>query len=121
MPSIARDTSLKLLPDIAERIPARIEQVNLPFSAYVAVLIWNQAQAPQPIKQEEDSPHLARVNVPCSFRKTIAPLLARIAANADMSENAIAEALIARDLRSPENGLTILPARGRAKFRLPPV
>jgi len=120
VPSLARDTSLKLLPDIASRVPARVAQLNLTVSTYVAVLIWNYAQAPWTIEREPDSTQLARVAVPCYFRQAVAPALKRIAAETKMSANAVAEALIAHDLRSAENGLTILPARGKTKPKLPP-
>lgn len=120
MPSLARDTSLKLLPDIASRVPARVAQLNLTVSNYVAILIWNHTQAPRALEREPDSPQLARVAVPCYFRQAVAPALKRIASETGMSANAVAETLIAHDLRSEEIGLTILPARGRSKPKLPP-
>jgi len=118
--SPARQTSLKLLTDIAQRVRPRAEQLNLNVSTYVAILIWNQAQSPRALTRESDSPVLARVNVPCNLRRAVAPLLKNIAGAAGMSENAIAEALIARDLRSEQASLTILPSRYRVKYRLPP-
>lgn len=96
----ARDTSFKLLPDIASQVPARAAQLNLTIAAYVSILIWNQMQRPNSLEAEPDSPQLARVNLKCYMRRGVAPLLRHIAKSARMTENAAAEALIARDLRS---------------------
>lgn len=93
-------------------MPTRAARLNLAVSAYVAILVWNQAQDPVALNAEPDSSQLARVNVPCYIRRSVAPLLRRIASVAKLSENAAAEALIARDQRSGKAALTILPARG---------
>lgn len=109
--SAARDTSLKLLPDLAKQVKPRADRLNLTVSNYVAVLIWNQHVAPVALSGVKDSARTVRVNVPCYFRRAIAPLLRRVASDADLSANAAAEALIERDLRKPDAPLTILPRR----------
>lgn len=93
-------------------MPERAARFNLTVSAYVAILVWNQSQDPVDLAGEPDSAQLARVNVPCYIRRSVAPLLRHIANAANLSENAAAEALIARDLRNGKQALTILPARG---------
>lgn len=103
MPSLARDTSFKLLPRIASQVAPRAAALNLTIAAYVSVLIWNQAQRPAVLCAEPDSTQLARVNLKCYLRRAVAPLLTQIAKQARMSENAVAEALIARDLRTGGN------------------
>jgi len=118
VPAAARDSSLKLLPAIASQVQPRAAQLNLTISTYVAILVWNQVQAPAPIAPEPASPQLARVNVKCYMRRGVAPLLARIAKESRLSANAAAEALIARDLRAAEARLTIFPARGTTKPRV---
>lgn len=110
MPSSARGTPLKLLPHLAQHAAVRAVQLNLPLSGYVAILIWNQAQSPQPLHVEADSPTRVRVNVPCYMRRSVAPLARMVARSAHLSINAAAEALIARDLRIGGN-LTILSAK----------
>lgn len=92
----------------------RAAQLNLTTAAYVSILIWNHAQSPMPLEAEPDSPQLVRVNLKCYLRRSIAPLLKRIAAEVKLSENAAAEALIARDLRAGKSALTILPASNTA-------
>jgi hypothetical protein len=118
VPAASRDTSLKLLPDIASRVSARAEQFNQGVSGYVGILIWNQVQAPSPLTAEPDSASMARVNVPCHFSRKVAPLLAQVAGASGLSENAAAEALIARDLRSGSNVLHILAKRGSTVVRI---
>lgn len=108
MATTARDTSLKLRPDLAIKVAPRAARFNLTVSAYVGILVWNQAQRPFPLAVEPGSKKLARVNVPCYLRCAIAPLLKRIASEYSLSENAAAEALIARDLASGEATLAIL-------------
>lgn len=92
-------------------------QLNQSVSGYVGLLIWNYSQSPHRLVAEKDS-ELARVDLPCSFRKAVAPLLAQIAKDTGLSENAAAEALIAEDLRTNSLTLTILPARGSRKISL---
>ena len=111
MPHLSRNTSLKLRPDLAADLPARVAQLNLTLSSYAAILVWNQIQAPVDLVAVKDSPQLARVNVPCYFRRSVAPLLRKAAAAAKLSENAIAEALIARDLEAGGKPLIIIPAQ----------
>ena len=108
MPTPARNTSLKLRTDIATQAPRRAASLNLTFSAYVAILVWNQVQAPKPLEAEADSPRSVRVNVPCYLRREVAPLLRSVASSSKLSENAAAESLIARDLRTGGPSLTIL-------------
>lgn len=80
-------------------------------SSYVAVLIWNQSVAPVAITAVDEPKRTVRVAVPCYFRRAIAPIFKRIAKDAKLSENAMGEALIERDLRSPTAPLQILLRR----------
>jgi len=116
--SSARDSSLKLLPQIAVKTPLRAAQLNLTVSGYVAALVWNQAQAPSRLRREPDSKKFARQRVGCYLRRQVGSLAARLASAAGLSLKAFIEALIARDLRSPESNLTLLPRRGSTKSRL---
>jgi len=109
VPTPARRTPLKLLPKIAEKVPARAAQLNLSVSGYIAILLWNQKQAPAVLAVEPDSPRMIRVNVGISWRKGLRVLTQQVAKDAGLSANALAEALIARDLRSGQTSLTILP------------
>ncbi len=111
-------SSLKLLPALAKLAPARAAQLNLSFSGYVAALVWNQSQAPAPLQAEPASAREVRVHVRCSWRRGLRPLVRQIARDSGLSANAAVEALIARDLRSADLALTILPARGSRKPRL---
>jgi hypothetical protein len=106
------------LPLIAANISARIAQLNLTASGYVSILFWNQQQAPVRLQAEPDSPQMIRVNLGISWRKGLRSSARRLARESGLSVNALAEALIARDLRSPESPLVILPARGTTKPRL---
>lgn len=108
---------IRVLPNIAQDVPLRAAQLNLPASMYVAILIWNQVQAPVPLVVEPDSAQVSRVNLGISWRRGLRPLVAKIARAAGLSANAAVEALIARDLRAAESALTILPARGSKKPR----
>lgn len=76
----------------------RAAQLNLTVAAYVSILIWNQSRRPVPLDAEADSSQLARVNLKCYMRRGVAPLLKQLARAAGLTENAAAEALIARDL-----------------------
>jgi hypothetical protein len=88
-------------------------------STYAALLIWNYVQAPaRDLKAEPDSAQFARVHVPFTVRRKVWLLAMPLIASSKLSANAFVEALIARDLRSGEAGLTILPARGGARPRL---
>lgn len=110
MPGAARNTSLKLLPDIASKVKPRAAELSLPVSTYVGILISNQIASPVRLEAEPDG-NLGRVAVHCSFGIKIAPKLAQIAREASLSENAAAEALIARDQRSGVRTLLILPGK----------
>lgn len=114
-----RSTPLKLLPKIAERAEKRVQQLNQTHAGYVGILLWNYAQAPTPIDAERDAPDMVRVNFGMYWRGNLQALLVKMAKDAGLSTNALAEALIARDLRSPDAHLAILPARGSVKARLP--
>jgi hypothetical protein len=103
MASPARGAPLKLLPHLAQQATARAAQLNLPLSGYIAILIWNQTQSPAPLRAEPDSPTRVRVNVPCYMRRTVAPLARALSRSSHLSVNALAEALIARDLRAGGN------------------
>lgn len=113
-----RTSSLRLLPAIARIAPQRAEQLRLKFSAYVAILLRNQEAQPVKLEAEPDSARLARVPVPCSWAAGLGELADELAESAGLTRNALVEALIARDLRSAEMGLRILPQRGVPKPRL---
>lgn len=111
MPTPSRTTPLKVLPSIAEGASLRATQLNLPASMYVAILIWNQVQAPVPLSPEPDSAQVSRVNLGISWRRGLRPMVVKIARSSGLSANAVVEALIARDLRGAKAALTILPVR----------
>lgn len=104
-------SSLRLLSSIARESAARAAELQLSYSAYVAILLRNQQAQPAKLSAEPDSTRLARVPVPCSWAKGVAELADELAERAGLSRNALVEALIARDLRSGEMGLRILPKR----------
>ena len=110
--------ALKLLPSLATKAPARANQLNQMFSGYVAILLWNQDQAPVALEPEPASRRVKRVHVPCSMRRSVRALARKLAKKHEMSVNALVECLIARDLRSSDPGLTILPARTLSRPRL---
>ncbi|WP_158305468.1 hypothetical protein [Opitutus terrae] len=58
------------------------------------------------------------MNLPCSWRRGMRAMLLRLARDAGLTPNALVEALLARELRSPEPTLTLLPRRGSVKPRL---
>ena len=111
MPKPARNTPIKVLPELAENAPRRAAQLNLSVSGYIAILIWNQAQSPVPVEAEPASPQMTRVNLPFSWRKGLRLIIRQQAAASKLSANAFVEALIARDLRAPNTPLTILIRR----------
>ena len=115
---VARTTSLKLLPEISRAAMARADQLNLPFSTYVGILVWNHGQAAVALQAEPDSRREKRIHVPCSWRGGLRKTARTLARQAGLTINAFVEALIARDLRSTETGLIILPSRGSARPRL---
>lgn len=92
-------------------MPARAAQLNLTTSAYVAVLLWNQRQSPLRLQAEPDSARMTRVNLGISWRRGLRAMARQSAREAGLSVNALAEALIARDLRAGGAALTILPRR----------
>lgn len=119
MSASARKTPLKLLPTIAAAARTRAKQLNLPLSTYITVLLWNYVQAPsRDIRVEPDSPQLARTHVPCTIRRSVWLLVKPQISASQLSANAFVEAVVARDLRSAEASLAILPERGSTKTRL---
>ena len=112
------NTPLRLLPALASASIARAGQLQQPYSAYIAILLSNQEQQPAALKAEPNSKRLGRVHVPCSWRGDLRTRAGRLARATGLSTNALIEALIARDLRSPESSLTIIPVRGSTKPRL---
>lgn len=114
----ARKTPLKLLPAIALAARQKAKSINQPLSAYIAILLWNFAQAPaSDLRAEPDSTSLARVHVPCSLRRLVWDLVEPHIEASGLSANAFIEALIARDLRSGATGLNILAARSSSPRR----
>ncbi|MBI3885906.1 MAG: hypothetical protein HY302_09295 [Opitutae bacterium] len=99
-------------------MPARAAQLNQTISGYIGILVWNYTQMPFAISAEPDSPREVRVALSCYWRGHLRAGAQKTARAAGLSVNALAEALIARDLRSAEPALVILSARGRAKPRL---
>lgn len=115
---MSRNTPLRLLPEIAQNSPKRAAQLNLTLSGLVSVLVWNFAQSPIPLEAEPADAKESRVHVPCSWRGNLRPMVRQLAKAAGLNSNAFVEALLARELRSPSAGLTILPTRGTSKPRL---
>lgn len=114
----SRKNSLRVLPAIAEQFPKRAAQMNQSVSGLVAVLVWNYAQRPTPLESEKTPRDLARVNLPCSWRRGMRALVRELAAAARLSPNAFVEVLLANELRSPSETIVLLPQRGSTKPRL---
>lgn len=113
-----RKTPLKLLPKIEEKVSPRATQLNLSVSGYIAILLWNQRQAPVRLHAEPDSPQMTRVDLGLSWRRGLRSIAAQLAKDSGLSVNALTEALIARDLRTADPVLVILPQRNSPKPRL---
>ena len=82
------------------------------------MVISNYEQRPVPLAAEQAETKLARVNVAMSWRGDLRTRAKRLAKAAGLNVNAFVEALIAKELRSPELALTILTARGSVKLRM---
>jgi len=86
-------TPLKLVPEIASRLPERMAQLPFGVSAYVAILLWNQEQSPVRIEAEPDDPKAVRIHVPCSWAHGVADRANGLAADQGLTRNALVEAL----------------------------
>jgi hypothetical protein len=105
-------TPLRLLPRVAAQATERCARLDISFSSYVAILLWNQEQAPARLAAEPHARDLVRTHVPCSWRAGVRARAKRLATDTDLNVNALVEALIARDVRHGGGPLVILPRGG---------
>jgi hypothetical protein len=107
----ARRTSpftLRLLAEVAQAAPFRAAAYGLPFSTYLAVLVWNDAL--QPVATLAALPRtgkIVRQPLSCSLRAPHLRIARRRARELAISVNAYLEALIAAQLARPRAPLVV--------------
>lgn len=100
--------TLKLLPGLASVAPRRAAGYGLPFSAFVAALVWNDALRPdRALAALPREGKIVRQPLACSLRAAQRRLARKRAREQHISVNAYLEALIAAQLARPLSQLII--------------
>lgn len=105
--ALARKTSLRLLPTLADFARGRARQLGLPLSTYFGLLLWNFSQAPERMKPEPAAAAFARVHVPCSIRPQVWGVSREQIKKSGLNANSLVEALVAADRAGPSGFFTI--------------